>query len=64
MAKGIWHRICDVCNEPQFHSPSGYVCKNGHGEAPWHLGEVRDYRRKYLAWRHQIKEEVRAAHQD
>ena len=27
-------RICSVCNEFQFETPSGLVCLNGHGDAP------------------------------
>lgn len=27
-------KLCSVCREPQFQSPSGLVCKNGHGGAP------------------------------
>lgn len=26
--------LCSVCQEPQFKTPSGAVCKNGHGGAP------------------------------
>lgn len=26
--------FCGVCGEPQFNSPGGEVCKNGHGGAP------------------------------
>ena len=26
--------VCSVCNEPQFTTTSGLVCKNGHGGAP------------------------------
>lgn len=26
--------ICSVCNEPQFETPSGWTCENGHGGAP------------------------------
>lgn len=26
--------LCDVCGEPQYETPSGEVCKNGHGGAP------------------------------
>lgn len=26
--------LCSVCKEPQFSTPSGLVCKNGHGGAP------------------------------
>lgn len=25
---------CSVCNEPQFDTPSGVTCSNGHGGAP------------------------------
>jgi hypothetical protein len=25
---------CSVCNEPQYKTPGGDVCKNGHGGAP------------------------------
>lgn len=62
MPKGIMTRVCDECGEPQFHSPSGWVCTNGHGGANWHLEEVIDYRRKYLAWRAKIKDEINKAH--
>ncbi len=62
MPKGIMNRVCDICGKPQFPSPSGYVCENGHGEAPWHLEEVKDYNRKYLAWRAKIAAEIRKSH--
>jgi hypothetical protein len=26
--------LCRACGEPQFWTPAGYSCKNGHGEAP------------------------------
>ena len=26
--------LCSVCGEPQMYTPSGIVCKNGHGGAP------------------------------
>lgn len=26
--------FCSVCNSPQFHTPSGVSCKEGHGGAP------------------------------
>ena len=33
-AFSISEHTCSVCNEPQFHTTSGLVCKNGHGGAP------------------------------
>jgi hypothetical protein len=27
-------RTCSICLHPQWESPSGWVCKNGHGDAP------------------------------
>lgn len=32
--------ICEVCHEPQFSTPSGMVCKNGHGGADT-IGGIR-----------------------
>lgn len=29
-----WILLCQVCREPQKYTPSGLVCKNGHGGAP------------------------------
>ena len=26
--------LCSLCREPQFETPSGITCKNGHGGAP------------------------------
>lgn len=26
--------VCSVCGSPQFETPSGVTCKNGHGGAP------------------------------
>lgn len=31
--KSAKKRICSVCNQPQFQSPGGWVCENGHGGA-------------------------------
>lgn len=32
--KSTKKRICSVCNLPQFSTPSGWTCENGHGDAP------------------------------
>lgn len=64
MPKGIMSRVCNVCDKPQFPSTSGWVCDNGHGEAPWHLEEVKDYRRQYLTWRAKIVAELRKGLKD
>lgn len=24
-------QLCSICREPQYHTPSGWTCKNGHG---------------------------------
>ena len=32
--KSAKKKICSVCNTPQFHTPSGWTCENGHGDAP------------------------------
>ena len=53
------NRVCDICGCPQFPSPSGYVCRNGHGEAPWHLEEVPDYVEQYRAWFEHVRREIR-----
>lgn len=31
----VYHtkRNCSICNEPQFNTPGGWTCKNGHGGA-------------------------------
>lgn len=52
-------RICDECECPQFPSPSGWVCRNGHGGAPWHPGSVDDYQGQYQEWFSKILEEIR-----
>lgn len=64
MTHGIMNRVCDECGKPQFHSQSGWVCENGHGDAPWHLEEVPNYRSQYLAWSRKIKREVRKSHKE
>jgi hypothetical protein len=30
---------CSICLEPQYKTPSGVTCKNGHGGAPPHEGD-------------------------
>lgn len=53
------YRICEVCATPQFPSPSGYVCRNGHGGADWYPGEVDNYAEQYRVWFGQILTELR-----
>lgn len=33
-------RTCSVCGEPQFETPSGITCENGHGGAPSKEGPI------------------------
>ena len=54
------YRICEVCHKPQFPSPSGYVCDNGHGGADWYPGDVPDYVEQYRTWFSKILTEIRA----
>ena len=64
MTHGVMNRVCDECGKPQFPSPSGWVCENGHGDAPWHLEEVKGYRRQYIAWFNRTRAEIRKAHKE
>ena len=60
MGKPSTRRICVECNCPQFPSPSGWVCENGHGGAEYELGPVEDYERQYREWFGRIRAEIRA----
>ena len=51
-------RVCAVCGCPQFPSPSGYVCRNGHGGADYTLAEIPDYESQYTDWYESIKEQI------
>ena len=53
-----YHRICRICNTPQFPSPSGFVCKNGHGGAECYSNKVPDYYEQYQEWYQKIKTEI------
>jgi len=54
------YKICSVCNCPQFKSPSGMVCKNGHGGADHYIGEVKNYYEQYQEWFREIKKAIDA----
>lgn len=42
--------ICSVCDKPQFHCRSGWVCENGHGGAESYEADVPDYHAQNLLW--------------
>ena len=55
-------RVCNVCDKPQFHCRSGWVCENGHGGADYHLEEVLDYEKQYKAWSGKLHKEMKDSH--
>lgn len=52
-------RVCEVCDCPQFHCASGWVCRNGHGGADWYPGKVEDYSAQRREWTDRLMEELR-----
>lgn len=56
-------RICNVCDCPQFPSPSGWVCRNGHGGAGWYPGYCDDYHQQQVKWARKINKERKDANE-
>ena len=57
--KGKLHRVCAECECPQFKSPSGWVCENGHGGADYSLEVVEDYEEQARAWSKKVIDEIK-----
>ncbi len=36
-------QLCDCCGHPQFHTPCGEVCMNGHGGVDYEIGEYPEH---------------------